>query len=73
VGIAGWGTLVMSLWTVPDEETKDLMVGFYTRLTNGEGRAEALRNAQLAVRARQPHPFFWGAFICQGDTRSLSL
>lgn len=71
--IAGASTLVMSLWKVPDEETKHLMIELYTRLMMGEGRAEALRSAQLSVKARNPHPYYWGAFICQGDTRPLTV
>ena len=71
--LAGAKTLIMSLWKVPDEETRDLMEDFYRRILAGEGRAESLRNAQLAIRAKQPHPFFWGAFICQGDPGPIHL
>ncbi|MGZ4848513.1 MAG: CHAT domain-containing protein [Halobacteriota archaeon] len=42
---AGVKTLVMSLWSVPDEATKELMVDFYRRTLAGEGRTAALRNA----------------------------
>jgi CHAT domain-containing protein/tetratricopeptide (TPR) repeat protein len=69
--LAGAKTLVMSLWKVPDEPTRELMEDFYGRLLAGEGRAEALRLAQLAMKARYPDPFYWGAFICQGDPSSL--
>jgi CHAT domain-containing protein len=69
--LAGAKTLVMSLWKVPDEQTQQLMVNFYERLLAGEGRAEALRQAQLAMKAKYPEPFYWGAFICQGDPSPL--
>ncbi len=69
--LAGAKTLVMSLWKVPDEPTRELMEAFYGRLLAGEGRAEALRQAQLALKARYPDPFYWGAFICQGDPGPL--
>jgi CHAT domain-containing protein len=69
--LAGAKTLVMSLWKVPDEQTRELMVNFYQRLMAGEGRAEALRHAQLDLKARYPEPFYWGAFICQGDPSPL--
>jgi CHAT domain-containing protein len=69
--LAGAKTLVMSLWKVPDEPTRELMEGFYGRLLAGEGRAEALRQAQLAMKAKYPEPFYWGAFICQGDPSPL--
>ncbi len=69
--LAGAKTLVMSLWKVPDEQTQELMVDYYRRLMNGQGRAEALRHAQLAMKAKYPDPFYWGAFICQGDPSPL--
>jgi CHAT domain-containing protein/tetratricopeptide (TPR) repeat protein len=64
--LAGSATLIMSLWKVPDQETQELIVDFYRRLLRGEPRAEALRQAQLAMRKKHPDPFYWGAFICQG-------
>jgi CHAT domain-containing protein len=70
--LAGAKTLVMSLWRVPDAETRELMVDFYRHLLAGEGRAEALRRAQLAMKAKYPDPFYWGAFICQGDPAPLT-
>jgi CHAT domain-containing protein len=70
--LAGAKTLVMSLWKVNDEVTKDLMIDFYHRLLAGEGRADALRNSQLAIKAKFPNPFFWGAFICQGDPKPFA-
>jgi CHAT domain-containing protein len=69
--LAGAKTLVMSLWKVPDEPTRELMEDFYRRLLAGQGRAEALREAQLAMKAKYPDPFYWGAFICQGDPSPL--
>jgi CHAT domain-containing protein len=69
--LAGAKTLVMSLWKVHDEQTKKLMIDFYHRLETGTPRSEALREAQLAVRSRAPHPVNWGAFICQGDPGAL--
>jgi CHAT domain-containing protein len=61
----------MSLWKVSDEPTRELMEDFYSRLLAGVGRAEALRLAQLALRAKYPAPYYWGAFICQGDPSPL--
>jgi hypothetical protein len=69
--LAGAKTLVMSLWKVPGEPTRELMEDFYRRLLSGEGRAEALRQAQLALKEKYPEPFYWGAFICQGDPSPL--
>jgi CHAT domain-containing protein len=69
--VAGARTLVMSLWKVPDQQTRELMTDFYQRLLNRVPRAEALWQAQRAVRDRHPDPYYWGAFICQGDPGPL--
>ena len=69
--LAGARTLVMSLWEIPDEETAQLMQGFYQRVLAGLPRALALREAQLELRATRSEPFYWGAFICQGDPGPL--
>ena len=71
---AGAKSLVMSLWEVPDVETKELMVSFYQNLQSGKmNRAAALRNAALkqreTVKSRYGHdnPYYWGAFVFLGE------
>jgi CHAT domain-containing protein/tetratricopeptide (TPR) repeat protein len=71
--VAGARTLVMSLWQVPDEQTCELMDGFYQRLKAGRPVAVALREAQLALKTAWPDPFYWGAFVCEGDPGLLRL
>lgn len=63
---AGAATLVVSLWLVQDEATAELMGDCYGRMLNGEGRAAALRGAQLKVKERYPHPYHWGPFVLIG-------
>lgn len=70
--IAGSKTLVMSLWKVPDQQTKELMVKFYQKILAGRARSEALRESQLELKKKFPHPLYWGAFICQGDPGLLN-
>ena len=66
--LAGAKRLVMSLWKVPDRETLELMLEFYRVLLCGAPASEALRAAQQALRGRgHSDPFYWGAFILQGD------
>ena len=67
--IAGARSQLMSLWQVADIGTAALMVDYYDRLLQGEGRSEALRQAQLALLQdpQYRHPYYWAAFIFQGD------
>jgi CHAT domain-containing protein len=69
--IAGARTLIMSLWKVPDKQTQKLMVNFYRNMLAGLSKSNALREAQLQMKKKYPNPFYWGAFICQGDPRAL--
>jgi tetratricopeptide (TPR) repeat protein len=69
--LAGAKTLVISLWNIPDEQTVELMEDLHARLAAGRPRAEALREAQAAMRASHPEPFFWAAFICLGGDGPL--
>jgi tetratricopeptide (TPR) repeat protein len=71
--LAGAKTLVMSLWKVPDAQTRELMEDYYHRLEHGQSRGEALRLAQLSLKKKYPDPYFWAAYICQGDPGPLSL
>jgi CHAT domain-containing protein/tetratricopeptide (TPR) repeat protein len=70
--LAGASRLVMSLWKVSDQQTQELMVDFYQRLLEGTPCADALREAQLSMKAKYHNPFYWGAFICQGDPGPLA-
>jgi tetratricopeptide (TPR) repeat protein len=62
----GASTLVVSLWLVQDEATASLMEKYYERLRGGVGPAEALRAAQLEIRAERPHPYYWAPFVLVG-------
>jgi hypothetical protein len=78
--MAGVQSQVISLWTVADDSTADLMSDYYQRLLDTEnpvGRHEALREAQLAMLhgedVTRRHPYHWAAFIASGDWRPLEF
>jgi CHAT domain-containing protein len=66
---AGAESVMMSMWSVPDQETQELMSLFYAKWLGGLDKPEALRQAQLAerevVRKRygKDLPYYWGAFV----------
>lgn len=70
--IAGAATLIASQWSIPDDATAVLVEDFYGRVAAQEKTdyGAALRDAQLAVRARAEDPFFWGGFVCQGSGKA---
>jgi CHAT domain-containing protein/Flp pilus assembly protein TadD len=70
--VAGARTLVVSLWKVPDQQTQELMIDFYRRVLAGQAVADALREAQLTMKHKYPDPYFWGAFVCQGNPGPLA-
>ena len=73
--VAGAGTTIMSLWAVQDETARRWMRHLY------RGRSEGLSTAGSVQRAatemidegragrRGTHPFYWGAFVAEGDWR----
>jgi CHAT domain-containing protein len=63
---AGSSTVMMSLWTIDDEATAELMTRFYRALATTNSPAAALRAAQTDLLREKPHPFFWSPFILVG-------
>jgi CHAT domain-containing protein len=69
--VRGAASVIASLWSVDDASTSDLMVDLYGGLRKREARAEALRQAQLALLSDPDtaHPYYWAPFILIGDWR----
>lgn len=73
---AGVQTVVMSLWPIEDQATRQWMSGLYgARLGQGLATVAAVRQAAREVlddrRARglSEHPFWWAGFVASGDWR----
>ena len=73
--VAGVNTLIMSLWKVDDESTREWMRYLYEGRLRGMNTVESVQNASLALlklrraRGKSTHPFTWGAFVAAGDWR----
>lgn len=64
---AGAKSVLMSLWTVSDEATEELMTLFYSQWFKLQDRRLAFRQAQLDLKQKFPEPFYWGAFVMVGE------
>jgi CHAT domain-containing protein/Tfp pilus assembly protein PilF len=70
---AGARSVLMSMWSVPDQETQELMTLFYSKWLAGKDKHDALREAQLELRETvksrygKDSPFYWGAFVLVGQ------
>ena len=63
---AGARAVVATLWDVNDESTAEFMQRFYRHLLASDRPASALRSAQLELRERYPHPYYWAPFLLVG-------
>ncbi|MBI4748522.1 MAG: CHAT domain-containing protein [Acidobacteria bacterium] len=67
---AGAPSVVVSLWSVSDQGTSELMKRFYRGLLTEKLRpAAALRKAQIELMGQKAwnSPFYWAPFIVQGE------
>ncbi|HEX8708895.1 MAG TPA: CHAT domain-containing tetratricopeptide repeat protein [Pyrinomonadaceae bacterium] len=70
---AGAPTVGVSLWSVADKSTADLMTDFYKRLLSGTDASPsaAMRGAQNAMITGKKYaaPFYWAPFVLVGEWR----
>jgi CHAT domain-containing protein/predicted negative regulator of RcsB-dependent stress response len=68
---AGALRVAVSLWSVDDQATSDLMQDFYKNLWQSkQSHAAALRQAQLKLHQQGKAPYYWAAFTLQGEWRN---
>ena len=74
---AGCPSVVMSLWSISDQSTSELMTTFYKNLKDGQPKDIALQQAKLAylgsASAEYTKPIFWGGFVGIGDMGALAF
>ncbi|MEB3219977.1 MAG: CHAT domain-containing tetratricopeptide repeat protein, partial [Nostocales cyanobacterium 94392] len=64
---AGVPSVLVSLWSVPDAPTAELMTEFYQNLQKSPDKAQALRQAMLTTMKQHPNPVDWAAFTLIGE------
>jgi len=71
--MAGAESIIMSLWNVPDTETRKLMTSFYRNWISSKSKKKALRKSILEImdhcrdRYNCTHPYIWGSFVLLGS------
>ncbi len=75
--LAGCPSTLISLWSVEDCTTAEIMKEYYAQLRTGATKDQAIYQAKrqfLQDASRlQSHPFYWAPFVQFGDRSALSL
>lgn len=68
--IAGSKSLCLTLWSISDASTGFFMDYFYTNLSAGMTKREALREAKLSLMNNEKYasPYYWAPYILSGAT-----
>ena len=61
--LAGAQNIVMSLWRVPDVQTREFMEKFYAALLENGDTRRALQSARQAMRKEYGNPYYWAGFV----------
>lgn len=61
--IAGAKSIIMSLWSVSDEATMELMTLFYNNYAKSGNKQQAFSDAIKQLKTKYKEPFFWSAFV----------
>jgi len=63
---AGTKDVIMSLWSVNDKATKNLMESFYKEQRANKNYVKSLKDAKLQMIRKNLHPYFWAPFVISG-------
>jgi tetratricopeptide (TPR) repeat protein len=67
---AGAKSVLMSLWSVSEQSSVELVESFFKHIKDGVSKLDALNLARKDIREQgYDHPFFWAAFILVGETQ----
>ncbi|MEM8894688.1 MAG: CHAT domain-containing protein, partial [Bacteroidota bacterium] len=64
--VAGAESIIMSMWTVDDAATQELMTSFYEEWIKTGDKQQAFVSAQKILKEKWEAPYYWGAFVMVG-------
>ncbi len=65
--VAGAESIIMSMWTVDDAATQELMTNFYNEWIKTGDKQKAFVSAQKILKEKWKAPYYWGAFVMVGQ------
>lgn len=65
--VAGAEAIIMSMWTVDDNATQELMTNFYEEWLATGDKHKSFITAQKRLKEKRPAPYYWGAFVMIGN------
>ncbi len=72
---AGAKSIVTTLWSVKDQQTKDIMIDFHINLKKGMDKDTALWQAQRKYlesnEGEKASPYYWAPFVSIGDMEAI--
>jgi len=74
---SGIPSIVMTLWTVEDQPSANLITSFYKNIADGIPKAVAMNKAKRDFLKQagplEAHPYFWAGYVNIGDISPLSI
>lgn len=74
---AGCPSLVMSLWSIDEKVTSEIIARFHENLARGMAKHEALRAAKLAHLAQAEDelllPYYWAGLVVEGNVDPVPM
>ena len=74
---AGVPGIVMTMWSVEDQASAQVVNSFYKYLNKGLPKDEALRQAKLDMLSEgdmlKSHPYYWAAYVTIGDYSPMTF
>jgi len=65
--VAGADAIIMSMWTVDDNATQELMTNFYEEWLKTGNKHQSFITAQKRLKEQRSAPYYWGAFVMVGN------
>jgi len=74
---SGCPSLVMSLWSIPEKSTIEVLRNFFKNIKSGKSKDISLQQAKLDYLENTPatlsHPVYWSGLVLTGNTKAIQF